>query len=219
MDDKPLTSIRRAAFTRWLAASAYSQTDLARKLGLSRSYLNSLFKPGKPFGEKAARSLEEGLGMVKGFLDDDGQTVNYTLVHVWSTLEELPPNSFALIQMHGENTQGSRRSPLAIRVETLRLMTFTSGENLKALEVHGDSMSDFLMDDDTAIIDLGQTLIKDGEVYAFKYAGGYRIRRLFTHFNGGVSLRNDNAKHGEELLTPEQAASLEILGRVLWRGG
>lgn len=219
MDDKPLTVTRRIAFTRWLAMSTFSQTDVARKLELSRSYLNSLLKPGKPFGEKAARALEAGLGMTKGFLDSDGQTVSYELVPEWKTMSDLPSNSFGLIPMHKINTPGSRTASLAIRVDSLKKIWFTSGDNLAALEVHGDSMAEYLMDEDTVVIDMGQKLIKDGGVYAFEYSGGYRIRRLFTHFNGGVSLRNDNLKHGEEVLTPEQALSLKILGRVLWRGG
>jgi hypothetical protein len=45
-------------------------TELSRALGKTPAYYSDLLnKPGKSFGEKAARAIEEGLGLPRGCLD------------------------------------------------------------------------------------------------------------------------------------------------------
>jgi len=110
--------------------------------------------------------------------------------------------------------------PLAFRAEFLRSKRVSRRENLVIVYAEGDSMEPAIMDGDAVLCDRGQTEVIDGEVYAIDYGGALKVKRLKKRFDGGLVIMSDNvAKHPAEALTSEQATHIQVLGRVLWRGG
>lgn len=67
-----------------LRALNISATDLVKSVGSSYQYWRDLMAGNKSFGEKAARRIEEGVGLPRGSLDDpmtarvSGNTVKYS---------------------------------------------------------------------------------------------------------------------------------------------
>ena len=203
------------------------QAELARRIERTRSYVSALVNAKTPFGENIARDIEDALRMPSMYLD---QTDERGLSHivVWDRVEDLPSDTYAMVPfvsiqlsagdgrvVDGEETM----PPLAFRKDWLARKNITSKKNLRTCTVVGDSMTEFLQDGDTVLIDMGQTMIKDNEVYAINMHGEVRIKRLSRTFDGGVQIRSDNTRYPTETLTPSQAESLRILGRLVWRAG
>nr|WP_294864371.1 S24 family peptidase [uncultured Pseudogulbenkiania sp.] len=111
------------------------------------------------------------------------------------------------------------KDPLAFRSRFIQARRLDP-RNLKAMYVRGDSMESYLQDGDTVMIDIGDTTIVDGEVYAVCYDDEWYIKRLYKTPGGGLLLHSDNStKHPDKPVTPEQAELVRVFGRVVWRGG
>jgi hypothetical protein len=92
--------------------------------------------------------------------------------------------------------------------------------NARRVKVMGDSMEPTLYDGDSALVDIGDTEIRDGKVYVLRYGDGFRIKRVLKRFDGSIVLVSDNKKYPEETISEELAAQfITILGRVRDRSG
>lgn len=226
--DKTYHNQRRANLVKQIANSGLTQSEFAARAGLSRSYLSQLLSAGFRFGEKAARSIEGRLNLPAGSLDHEDR-LQSAQIEVWESTCDLPPDAFALVRRiaitHPANAGDNRVEkamylpPLAFRKQWLESKKVTCHSNLRVLEVKGDSMSEYLQDGDTVMIDTGQTNVEDNAIYVIAYGGELRIRRLSRRFDGGLLIRADNAKYPDEALSPDESKSIEVLGKMLWRGG
>lgn len=111
---------------------------------------------------------------------------------------------------------------LAFRRDWLRRRGLNP-KNLRVITASGDSMADRIQDGDVLLIDLSQREIQDGKVYAVRYDGFIRVKRLFKRFDGTLVLHSDNpnAKPRDEEVPRDQleALAVHIIGRVVWSGG
>lgn len=225
-DNKELAELRRLNLLNWMVKHDVSRTDLATKLGVGRAYISLLFKPERFFGEKSARSIEKKLYIPKGSLDFDQD--NPGAVDEWSIPADLPEGVYAMVPRvsvklsAGKGVVGHHEHnlpPLAFRKDWLSKKLVTGRNNLRILEVQGDSMEEYLYDKDIVLIDLGQNQIRDNEVYAIRYGDELRIKRLSKRFDGGLIIRSDNTRYPEEAIGLDDLGSIQIIGRCLWRGG
>ncbi len=92
----------------------------------------------------------------------------------------------------------------------------------KCFKVHGDSMEPMLFDGDSVLVNLAETEISNGKVYAIRYGDELRIKRCYKRLDGGLVLRSDNPSFlpRDEEINPEIAAEhITILGRVRDKSG
>lgn len=85
--------------------------------------------------------------------------------------------------------------------------------------VSGNSMEPVLPDGSTVGVNIGQTQIVDGKMYAIKHDGQLRVKVLYRVPGGGVRFRSFNqSEHPDETYTAEEMAEkgIEIIGRVFW---
>lgn len=93
-------------------------------------------------------------------------------------------------------------------------------QNARRVRVAGDSMEPTLYDGDSVLIDISDTIVRDGSVYVLRYGDGFRIKRLLKRFDASLVLVSDNKKYPEEIVSEEQAAQfITIIGRVRDRSG
>lgn len=227
-ESNKLAEIRRFNLREYMSAKTISNTDLAAKLGVGRAYVSNLFNPERFFGEKAARSIEEKLYLPNMFLDMIGSSSEGRPIESWSEPEDLPEGAFALVPRvavelsAGAGTVASETvnlPPLAFRSDWLQKKQVSTRSNLRITQVRGDSMSEYLQDGDSVLIDLGQTDIMDGEIYAIRYGDDLRIKRLSRKFNGGLIISSDNKRYSDESVDPGDLDGVQVIGRLLWRGG
>jgi len=55
-------------------------------------------------------------------------------------------------------------------------------------------------------------------IYAFATNGELRVKRMQLKIDGSLVVKSDNPKYDAEILTSDKAASLRIVGRVVWSG-
>ena len=224
---KPDHENRRAHLRRALERSKLKQAEFARRIGVTPSYLSQMLQEGFRFGEKAARVFEEKLHLPRGSFEDSLDKQLFT-VEVWETPDDLPAGVFAIVPRisvqlaaGAGSIQGEEMDlpPLAFREDWLRRKCVTSKSNLRVCDVKGDSMEPYLQDGDAVLIDIGQQDIIDNEIYALNYGGELRIKRLARRFDSGIIIRSDNPRYPEEVVTAREVDMLNMVGRMLWRGG
>lgn len=93
-------------------------------------------------------------------------------------------------------------------------------KHARRFRVTGDSMEPSVYSGDHVLVNMAETDIVDGKVYALRYGTGLRIKRLFRHLDGTLVLRSDNPRYAEEVVPPELVAEhITIIGRVRDRSG
>ncbi|KAA3634591.1 MAG: S24 family peptidase [Proteobacteria bacterium] len=88
-------------------------------------------------------------------------------------------------------------------------------QNLKLIEVLGDSMEPRIYEGDMVLIDTAQNTPRTGGVYAVMTDGWLKIKRLYVTLTGEIELHSDNEKYRPE--RPD--SSLTIVGRCVWTAG
>lgn len=92
-------------------------------------------------------------------------------------------------------------------------------KTMKIIKAKGDSMADFIKDGDLVGINLAQTDIVDGEIYAVYLAGDGMIKQIFKEADGSLILHSLNEKYRDKVVTEENGKNFKVIGRQFWRAG
>ena len=83
---------------------------------------------------------------------------------------------------------------------------------LRLIKAKGDSMADYIHDQDLVGIDLSQTEIIDGEIYAIYFAGEGMIKQIFKEADGSLVLHSFNEKYRDRIVTEQNGLNFRLLG-------
>ena len=91
----------------------------------------------------------------------------------------------------------------------------------RLITVKGDSMSPYLQDGDIVLVNMADRAIKSGEVYAIAVEEELRVKRLVKRSDGSLEVKSDNPspQYPTETLEGAKIERLNVIGRVVWRGG
>lgn len=92
-------------------------------------------------------------------------------------------------------------------------------KTMKIIKAKGDSMADFIKDGDLVGINLQQTDVIDGEIYAVYLAGEGMIKQIFKEADGSLVLHSLNDKYRDKVVTEENGKNFKVIGRQIWRAG
>ncbi|MCW8041192.1 XRE family transcriptional regulator [Acinetobacter entericus] len=92
-------------------------------------------------------------------------------------------------------------------------------KTMKIIKAKGDSMADFIKDGDMVGINLAQTEVIDGEIYAVYLAGEGMIKQIFKEADGSLVLHSLNDKYRDKVVTEENGKNFKVMGRQIWRAG
>ncbi|WP_336148593.1 S24 family peptidase [Acinetobacter ursingii] len=90
---------------------------------------------------------------------------------------------------------------------------------MKIIKAKGDSMSDFIKDNDFVGIDISQTEIVDGEIYAVYFEGEGMIKQIFKEEGGKLILHSLNPKYRDREVTEQNGLNFRVMGHQFWRAG
>jgi len=90
---------------------------------------------------------------------------------------------------------------------------------LALISVVGDSMTPTYNDGDLILVDTASGQPKSDAVYVIQHDSCLWVKRLHFHFDGSVAVISDNPRYPEQSITGEALERLQIVGRVMWRGG
>ncbi|SDC70052.1 Phage repressor protein C, contains Cro/C1-type HTH and peptisase s24 domains [Massilia sp. PDC64] len=93
-------------------------------------------------------------------------------------------------------------------------------ERVRRFQVSGDSQEPTLFHGDTVLVNLDETNIVDGKLYAIRYDNDLRIKFIFRKLDGTLILRSKNAAYPDEEVPPQLANEhISIIGRVRDKSG
>ncbi len=200
---------------RWLAERAGNASALVRQAGISPSGFQKYLGGAEP-SRRVLIALAEAGGVTLEWLMTGRGPREAAVRDSW------PENHLTLLPLYrGDDADcaAPQASPeklvqLAFCQEWLARHGFDPA-HLATMRVEGNAMSPTFRAGDTLVVDRQSTSVADGEVYVLRDGGGLLIKRLQRQLGGMVSLTSDNAQYA-----PMQAPleSLDIVGRVIWRG-
>ncbi|MDQ1207241.1 phage repressor protein C with HTH and peptisase S24 domain [Acinetobacter baylyi] len=90
---------------------------------------------------------------------------------------------------------------------------------MRIILAKGDSMADKIEDGDMVGIDISQTDIIDGEIYAVYFEGEGMIKQIFKEEGGRLILHSLNPKYRDREVTEKNGLNFKVMGRQFWRAG
>ncbi|MBU9823153.1 helix-turn-helix transcriptional regulator [Rahnella sp. BCC 1045] len=92
-------------------------------------------------------------------------------------------------------------------------------EEAACMSVWGNSMDPVLPDGATVAINMGNTEIKDGKIYALDHEGMARVKIMYRLPGGGIRLRSFNTEeYPDEIYLGEETNKIKVVGAVFWYG-
>lgn len=95
-------------------------------------------------------------------------------------------------------------------------------ENAFAIYADGDSMSEYIVDGDMCIFDRSRTQPISGKIFAIQHPDGLRIKVLRRSIDGTWTLESknqDKRKFPDEVIPPDHAELLKVVGQFVYRQG
>ncbi len=210
-----------------LKALGHAPNDLVRLVGNSYPYWRDLLAGQKSFGEKAARNIEEKLGLARGCLDTaDGCGTRRVVV----AQEPAAPYT-AGTEIPQYATGGKMGAGLVLRdqpgmIQSWRVTpewiqknvhNFTAVRNLAIVTGFGDSMRPLYNPGDPLLVDRGVTTVEFDGIYFFRVADEGFIKRLQRIPGDGLLAISENRSYRDWTVPVE---NFEVFARVVkvWRG-
>lgn len=91
-------------------------------------------------------------------------------------------------------------------------------EGFLSVTVEGDSMSPALLHGDLVVIDSRVQRVNVSGIYVLRFDGDLTIKRVTKRSDGSLVVSSDNPQYsrGDEQFTRDQAATLVVIGRMVW---
>lgn len=91
-------------------------------------------------------------------------------------------------------------------------------DKAKVVKVSGDSMEPRLFDKDIISINMADTRIRDGKIYAVRVYDLQKVKVLIRNSDGSITLRSFNPIYPDEIVKKEQIENgdFQVLGRMWW---
>jgi hypothetical protein len=194
-----------------------------------KSYFSQLLNGKSPFGEKAARRIEDQYGLAELSLDLDPPGV--------LTLREPEPPLYSLrrrdqsieicrldvtASMGPGYTEPSYEDVITvIRVNEQALRSllanipYSAPANLRLISAYGDSMQPTFYGGDLLLVDIGVDEVKLDAVYVLHLAGELYIKRLQRRPDRSLLMLSDNQAYEPYRIEEPSATDFRVLGRVL----
>lgn len=148
-------------------------------------------------------------------------------VDVWDDATPLPEDE-VLVPFLKEVELAAGSGRISVEVNTRRKLRFgkytlknqgVEPENARCVTITGNSMEPVLRNGATVGVDVGNTRVVDGDLYAINHSGQLRVKQAYRLPGGGIRLRSFNRdEHPDEEYTAQdmQDQEISVIGRVFW---
>lgn len=204
-----------------MEAQGISQSELARRVGVSQSAIAQLLTRGGQ-GSKHIHAIARELHTTPAFLmgeTDDPSMSAIALPSAATVAEQLDAVLLPEVEVSYSMGGGADISdwPVVRQVpfsrDWLRTLTNSPASELMVARGEGDSMQPTILDGDLTIIDRAQkTMRQQDRIWAIAYAGFGMIKRLRALPDGSLQINSDNTAVSPILATDNEAF---LIGRVV----
>lgn len=204
-----------------------TQGGLAEAVGITQPTINALLS-GKSQGTKHLVAIARALDVTPDWLQTGRDDNVLPAKHrpAAASIIEIEGETYARLPMYDIRAQAGRGSlaydgdPIGWRVFDLnwiKTVSRASIEQLKVVEVSGDSMEPTLFKGDHVLIDLGNRAIAQHGLFVLRLDDSLMVKRVQKLFaTATVRIISDNPKYAAEEISEE--GRLEVIGRVVWIG-
>lgn len=232
MTEEELQDYRRARLVHFVDVLNGGPSAVMSKFKLTRSWGSQYaqIKGGSSFASRAARNMEAKLDMPSMYLDKLDVSAG-TPVSAIGDEDHLPDEYVQIRESEVKFAAGNGRTPLFDEItssvpRTYRRSWFVdegiNPDNARCFKVDGDSMEELLYHGDTVLVNLAETNIINGKVYALRYGDELKIKRVYRKIDGGLVLHSDNPlfiPRDEEIPADVVTQHIGIIGRVRDKSG
>lgn len=204
-------------------------TELSERMGTRYTYWRDMLAGQKSFGEKAARNLEERLGLMRGCLDSPDGCEGVVIRADDAHRPQAAGRSIEIPQFDTGGAMGNglvlRDQPGVIRSISVspewlqkNVRSHTGAQNLRIVTGFGDSMRPLFDPGDPLLVDTGVKYVEIDSVFFFRVGEEGFIKRLQRI--PGVGIRVISANKEYEPWTITKDMDFEVFGHVLraWKG-
>jgi len=205
--------------TQAMTNAGVTQTELSNKVGVSQTAIQKLVS-GKSKTSKKIFDIANCLGVDPVWLSS-GQTPKP--VSAWGGDTPMDSDDVTL-SYYREVELAAGSGPRKIEFNSGRELRFSrrtldrlgiNPENAACVTVSGNSMEPVMPDGSTVGIDIGNTSIVDGDIYAIGQHNYLRVKIIYRIPWGGLRLRSYNSTDWPDE-THDNVDDITILGRVFW---
>ena len=205
------------------------QVEIAKRLGIAKSQVNSLLKGRDKFGEKMAQRWEDEFGLNKfwlrygegSMLKETAQADNnatFVAPYITDELVYLPLITTSAVASFDENLHHATNEIDTYPVYVAKGETFDINKHV-VIDVSGDSMYPTINDKAKVLCEKVKpeqwANIPNEKVVAVIYGSSFIIKRLLKNnlaINNSLTLLADNRKYGETTL---QRCEIRAIFRVI----
>ncbi len=200
------TGVSPSAFRKWLKGEAEPSRDrlvaLAGTAGVSVAWLAQ--------GEGPEPDLVSLDARARG---TDGAGADRAQFHL------LPKVAEAAAAGSGHPVVNGATEFIGFRHDWLRA-TFNRDPQDVVLETAvGDSMEPQIGNGDLLLVDTTDQTVRNFGIYVLEVQTERLVKRVQRKFDGSLILISDNIRYQPEIIAPDLAGQIRIVGRVIWRGG
>ncbi|URD41468.1 helix-turn-helix transcriptional regulator [Pseudomonas sp. BYT-5] len=196
----------------WLASGEGEMLQPEDPMYLSTASLNEIFNGEHEEDARLNLELRERLSALRD-ASEISPSDSLSAIRIPYLIEMDDP------QKPGKTTiEVSVSAALMVNYEVFRRQT-VSPEGAVAVAIKGNSMVPVLQDGSSVLVNMKDTVINDGKMYAVDHDGQIRVKTLYRLPGGGVRVRSYNlAEHPDETYSPEDLDrfKIKIIGRVFW---
>nr|WP_294507822.1 helix-turn-helix transcriptional regulator [uncultured Rhodopila sp.] len=139
----------------------------------------------------------------------------------------LDPDQFVLLPKHPEAAAAGAEPPpapaiagfFALRHDWVRSVCRTAPDDLLLEIAAGDSMLPRIRDGDTLLVDTTERSVRTFGVYVLEIDGQRLVKRVQRKHDGSLVLISDNPAYLPDPVGKSEAATVTVIGRVVWAGG
>lgn len=205
-----------------------SQGKLAEAVGMRQPSIQAIEK-GEVRGTKHLLAIARALNVDPDWLETGrAAPLSSSGRHVAASASiiEIEGDTYARLPLYDIRAQAGRGSlaydgePIGWRVFDLNWIKTVSRapiEQLKVVEVSGDSMEPTLYKGDHVLVDLGNRAIAQHGLFVLRLDESLMVKRVQKLFaSGTVRIISDNPKYDAEEISED--GRLDVIGRVVWIG-
>jgi phage repressor protein C with HTH and peptisase S24 domain len=203
-----IAGVSKQSVTNWIARDSISKKGaerLAKHFGVSMEWLLT--------GDNIETGKTERSNVIwQGGINEVAQEYSYVDEVLIPYFKEVSLSAgggdFLQLETNGRTKKFAKTELKALGVDI---------SNSACATVHGDSMTPVLPHGSSVGVDMSDTKVKDGKMYAIDRGGMLYIKRLYKEANNGLRIFSYNKEeYPEERLTEEQVKRIKIIGRVFW---
>lgn len=226
-----IETVRRDNTKRLISESGLSRNEFSDQSGINYALLGHYIgkNPSKAIGEEIARKIEIFFNKPANWLDHEHDNLLTIVDNIRSNKNvRVASDKEGLIEITIFNTYAQNENGDCEFSEVKGVRNFEpsffqdkgiSVEGFRLLRAHDGSMSPFINANDDVGVNVNETSVSDGCIYAILLDGTPMFKQIFVEGGGALRLHSFNPNYPDKIIETSSLDSLVIVAKQVYRAG